>query len=150
MNLQFFNLLSNFINIHTKLSISFVSYDKGICFIQYIYYSVMQWCLLRPFKIIYTLFLLEVWWWKTCLWISILWSSEKKNEWFWLVDFIVHPSSALSDTEDSPFHLIKKFVSWNLLVHILRQKHMPVLIQVITVFLAILDFVWEMWHQYKI
>ena len=59
-----------------------------------------------PLKLILSLSILEIWWWVSSLWISMQWSSKQKDEWFRLVDFVMDPASALSDTNAPPFHFV--------------------------------------------
>ena len=95
--------------------------------------SVLWWCL-------------PVFWWESSPGVSSKSSSKQKDKGFWLVDLVVGPSSALLDTNSSPFHLRKQSTSWYLGVRFLGQDHMTILIILVSILIWILDLSWIVWH----
>ena len=80
-------------------------------------------------------------------------SSKKQNMWFWLVKFIMSPSSGLLDTKASPFlNEIKRYilwqesVSWEFLIDLFGEKDVAVFVRVVLVLVGVLDFVRVMGH----
>ena len=99
-----------------------------------------------PLSIVGLLLVLKICWRKSRGSIGTEGSSKEEDEGFGLMDLVVDPSSALGHTDSTPFVLGQESASWNAFVDILWQENVSVLVEVITVFLRVLNLVWEVWH----
>lgn len=65
-------------------------------------------------------------WGHSCSWVCSQRSSEKKNEWLRLVNFIMSPTSRLLDSDWSPFLFCKDSVSRYLLIDMLWEQNVSI------------------------
>jgi len=73
-------------------------------------------------------------------------SSEQKNVWFWSMDFIMLPSSALLYSQRSPLCLIHDSAAGHFFKDSLGKDHMAILIIIVNVFVTVLNLFGEMRH----
>ena len=66
-------------------------------------------------------------------------ASEEEDEGLRLVDLVVRPAARLLDPDASPFHLGKDSAARDLLVDLLGEDNVSVFVEVIGVFVGVLD-----------
>lgn len=74
------------------------------------------------------------------LWVSSFGSSEEENVRFRSVNFVVRPASALLHAKRAPLRFVHDAIARHFLKSVLGQNHMAVLVVVIHVLVAVLDF----------